>query len=95
MKKAKVPIKSIFEQIATQIFLMTDLTKVKSFVTEFVNSKDINEHDKFNILQEVNNAKSLVRFQTYICNALLKYEGMGMNQINKTAKEAAAETTPE
>jgi hypothetical protein len=47
-------------------------------------------------LQEVNNAKSLVKFQTYICNSLLKYEGMGMNQINKTAKEAAAdETTPE
>jgi len=95
MKKAKVSIKSIFEQIATQVFLMTDLAKVKVFVTEFVNSKDINEHDKYYILQEVNNTKSLVKFQAYICNALLKYEGMGMNQINKTAKEAAAETAPE
>jgi hypothetical protein len=95
MKKAKVSIKSIFEQIATQVFLMTDLAKVKVFVTEFVNSKDINEHDKYYILQEVNNTKSLVKFQAYICNALLKYEGMGMNQINKIAKEAAAETAPE
>jgi hypothetical protein len=95
MKKAKVPIKSIFEQISSKVFLMTSLAEAKIFVTEFVNSKDINEHDKFYILQEINNAKSLVRFQTYICNALLKYEGMGMNQINKTAKEAAAETTPE
>jgi hypothetical protein len=95
MKKLKVPIKSIFEQISSKVFLMTSLAEAKSFVTEFVNSKDINEHDKFYILQEVNNAKTLVRFQTYICNALLKYEGMGMNQINKTAKEAAAETTPE
>jgi hypothetical protein len=95
MKKAKVPIKSIFEQISSRVFLMTNLTEAKTFVTEFVSSKDINEHDKFYILQEVNNAKSLVRFQTYICNALLKYEGMGMNQINKTAKEAAAETAPE
>jgi hypothetical protein len=95
MKKVKVPIKSIFEQISSKVFLMTSLAEAKTFVTEFVNSKDINEHDKFYILQEVNNAKSLVRFQTYICNALLKYEGMGMNQINKTAKEAAAETAPE
>ena len=95
MKKVKVPIKSIFEQISSRVFLMTSLVEAKTFVTEFVNSKDINEHDKFYILQEINNAKSLVRFQTYICNALLKYEGMGMNQINKTAKEAAAETTPE
>jgi hypothetical protein len=74
---------------------MTSLAEAKTFVTEFVNSKDINEHDKFYILQEVNNAKSLVKFQAYICNALLKYEGMGMNQINKTAKEAAAKTAPE
>lgn len=95
MKKAKVPIKSIFEQISHRVFLMTNLAEVKAFVTEFVNSKDINEHDKYYILQEVNNAKSLVKFQAYICNALLKYEGMGMNQINKTAKEAAADTTPE
>lgn len=93
--KSKVPIKSIFEQISSKVFLMTSLAEAKTFVTEFVNSKDINEHDKFNILHEVNNAKSLVRFQTYICNALLKYEGMGMNQFNKTAKEAAAETAPE
>jgi hypothetical protein len=95
MKKSKVPIKSIFEQISSRVFLMTSLAEAKTFVTEFVNSKDINEHDKFYILQEVNNAKSLVKFQAYICNALLKYEGMGMNQINKTAKEAAAETAPE
>jgi hypothetical protein len=95
MKKLKVPIKSIFEQISSKVFLMTSLAEAKSFVTEFVNSKDINEHDKFYILQEINNAKTLVKFQAYICNALLKYEGMGMNQINKTAKEAAAETAPE
>ena len=95
MKKSKVQIKSIFEQIAAQIFLMTDLAKAKAFVTEFVDSKDINEHDKYYILQEVNNAKTLVKFQAYICNSLLKYEGMGVNQINKTAKEAADETTPE
>jgi hypothetical protein len=25
-------------------------------------------------------------------NSLLKYEGMGMNQLEKTAREAAAET---
>lgn len=95
MKKAKVQIKSIFEQISSKVFLMTNLAEAKIFVTEFINSKDINEHDKFYILQEINNAKSLVHFQTYLCNALLKYEGMGINQINKTAKEAAAETAPE
>ena len=91
MKKVKVPIKSIFEQIAAKVFLMDNLSHAKEFVTDFVSSKEINEQDKLSILREVNNTKSLVRFQTYICNALLKYEGMGMNQINKTAKEAAAE----
>jgi len=75
--------------------MMTNLGEAKRFVISFVNSKDINEQDKINILREVNNTQSLVRFQTYICNSLLKYEGMGMNQINKTAKEAATETAPQ
>lgn len=77
----KVQIKSIFEQISTQVFTMTNLNEVKKFVKEFVNTKDINELDKQNILNEVENSKSLIKFQNYICNSLLKYEGLGVNQF--------------
>ena len=76
-------IKSIFEQISSQVFAMTNLNQAKAYVTEFVNSKGINEDDKRSILAAVNEAKSLMRFQSYICNSLLKYEGMGVSRKAK------------
>lgn len=87
-----INIKSIFEQISAQVFTMRNLNEAKQFTIEFVESKQINETDKVAILKAVNEAKTLVAFQKYICNSLLKYEGLGMNQINKTAREAASET---
>lgn len=83
-------IKSVLEQIAASVFTMTNVNDAKEFITEFINSKDINDKDKASILKAVAEIKSLIKLQTYLCNALLKYEGMGMNQINKTT--AAAET---
>ena len=83
----KHPIKSIFEQISESVFKMTDLNETKRFVKTFVEEKNINPKDKQKILDEVNKAKSLLRFQTYICNSLLKYEGMGMNKLNKVSED--------
>lgn len=88
-------LKSIFAQISEEVFKMKNLDEAKNFITEFVKDKGINEKDKTAILKEVNSSKNLIRFQTYICNSLLKYEGMGMNNFNKTAKEAAIYTSEE
>lgn len=79
-------IKSIFEQISSQVFTMTDLSQAKTFVTEFVSQKGIKEEDKKSILNSIKDITSMTRFQTYICNSLLKYEGMGMNQLEKKEK---------
>jgi hypothetical protein len=89
----KFPIKSIFEQISSQVFLMKNLVEAQNFIIDFVRSKDINEKDKNAIIVQTVQAKSLTRLQTYICNSLLKYEGMGMSQLDKTPKEPAVETT--
>jgi hypothetical protein len=89
----KFPIKSIFEQISSQVFLMTNLVEAQNFIIDFVRSKDINEKDKNAIIVQTVQAKSLTRLQTYICNSLLKYEGMGISQLDKTPKETAVETT--
>ena len=48
--KTKVQIKSIFEQISEQVFTMTNLNEVKTYVVDFVSSKNINEVDKRNII---------------------------------------------
>lgn len=87
-----IAIKSIFEQISAQVFTMKNLNEAKQFTVEFVENKNINETDKASILKAVNEAKTLVAFQRYICNSLLKYEGLGANKLNKTAREAASET---
>jgi hypothetical protein len=87
-----INIKSIFEQISVQVFQMKNLNEAKEFTAEFVKNKNINETDKKSILKAVNETKSLTAFQRYICNSLLKYEGLGVGQLDKTAREAAAET---
>jgi hypothetical protein len=77
---SRFQIKSIFEQIAENVFTMRDVNTAKQFVIEFVNSKDINEHDKKTIINNVNGCKSIHKIQSYICNSLLKYEGMSLNK---------------
>jgi len=75
----KVEIKSIFEQISEQIFKMTDLQQAKAFIDNFVKEKNINDVDKQSIIKNVSECKSLIRLQTYICNSLLKFEGLSVN----------------
>ena len=74
-----VKIKSIFEAIALDVFAAKSLTVVQQSIKEYVESKDIKEVDKKQILKEVSESKSLIKLQTYICNSLLKYEGMGVS----------------
>jgi F0F1-type ATP synthase delta subunit len=77
---SKVQIKSIFEQIASEVFNMKDVNKAKQFITEFVNNKKIKDEDKKIIIDNVNKCKYLYQIQSYICNSLLRYEGMSLNK---------------
>jgi ferredoxin len=77
---SKVQIKSIFEQIAFEVFSIRDVNKAKQFITEFVSNKNIKDEDKKVIIDNVNACKSISRIQSYICNSLLRYEGMSLNK---------------
>ena len=81
MKKQTPQIKSIFEQISEQVFTMKNVVEAKQFITEFVNDKKINDVDKANIIKNVNACPNIMKIQSYICNSLLTYEGMGMNRM--------------
>jgi hypothetical protein len=76
---SKFQIKSIFEQIAEQVFGMENPTEAKRFIIEFVSSKDIKDQDKQTIINNVNACKHMNKIQSYICNSLLKYEGLSVN----------------
>ncbi len=77
---SKVQIKSIFEQISEEVFEMKDVNQAKQFITEFVSNKNIKDEDKKVIIDNVNACKSISRIQSYICNSLLRYEGMSLNK---------------
>lgn len=74
----KIQIKSIFEKLAEKVFTETNLQKSKQNIIEYVNNSNINETDKTIIIENTNQAKTIIKLQTYICNSLLKYEGMGV-----------------
>jgi len=77
--KAKVQIKSVFEQIAGKVFTMTNVTQAKEYITEFITSKGIDGTDKQTIVNNVNKCTSIAQLQRYVCNSLLMYEGMGIS----------------
>lgn len=77
MKNLKI--KSVFEQIAAEVFTMRDVNKAKAFITEFITSKGINGIDKNVIVNNVSKCTNINAIQRYVCNSLLQYEGMGLN----------------
>jgi Na+/phosphate symporter len=77
---SKFQIKSIFEQIAFEVFSIKDVNQAKQFITEFVSNKNIKDEDKKVIIDNVNACKNISRIQSYICNSLLRYEGMSLNK---------------
>ena len=81
---SKFPIKSIFAQITDQVFTMKNVNEAKQFITEFVDHKDINDEDKKLILRNISSIKTLDKVQNYICNSLLKYEGLSVNFTRDT-----------
>lgn len=74
-----IQIKSIFQEITESVFKMSDLAQAKIYINEFVGSRSINERDKKSILLAVSESKSMFKLQNYLCNALLKYEGMSLS----------------
>ncbi len=83
---SKVQIRSIFEQISEIVFNTADLTTARQSTIAFVQSKSINDKDKQSILKAINECKTITNFQMYVANALLKYEGLGSDRMNKEYK---------
>jgi hypothetical protein len=77
MKNFKI--KSVFEQIAAEVFTMRDVNKAKTFINEFITSKGINGVDKQVIINNVSKCTNISAIQRYVCNSLLKYEGMSVS----------------
>lgn len=91
----KINIKSTLEKIANQVFTAKTADEAKQIIVSHISDSQVNDIDKNKMITDVNALKNLVAVQRYLANALLKYEGLGTNNVNKTAKQAAAETESE
>ena len=76
--KAKVQIKSVLEQISTEVFGMRDVNQARTFIVDFLNSKSIKDEDKKLIIRNIEGFKNINQIHRYLCNSLLKYEGMSV-----------------
>lgn len=68
---------STLTQIAQQVFTASSLTQAKQMIQNHIGETRIKDADKNAILTNVNNIKSLTKLQSYLCNSLLKFEGLG------------------
>ena len=75
---AKFKIESILAEVSEQVFTCTNLKDGKDIIISLLERKNINEADKKVMLYTLSNIKSLSKLQTYVCNSLLKYEGLGV-----------------
>lgn len=91
--KPNVNIKSVLEQVSDKVFKAKSLTEAKQIIIDFINEKKIDGEDKKTILKNTEECKTLIKLQTYLTNSLLTYEGLGLGQLNKSAKQASIDKT--
>ena len=75
---SKFKIESVLAEVSSQVFCSTNLKEGKNAVINLLEKKRIKEEDKRNILTNLERIKTLPRLQSYVCNSLLRYEGLGV-----------------
>lgn len=76
--------KSILEDISTPVFQAKTLQEAQTLITDYVNTRQIDKDDKESILSSTSECKTLAKLQSYICNSLLRFEGLSVNSYGKT-----------
>ena len=79
----KTFVKSILQEITTVVFGMNDIEAIKAYVVHFVEERNIEASDKKSIIVNINACKNIVAAHRYLCNALLKFEGLSVNGYDK------------
>jgi len=72
-------LESTLTKIAEQVFGATSVEQAKTIALEFLSESKINEVDRKKMIAEIETKKDLVKLQIYIANALLKFEGLSLN----------------
>ena len=73
-------IQSTLTKIAEQVFTAKSCDEAKKIALDYLSESKINEEDRVKMIAEIEQKKDLVKLQTYIANALLKFEGLSANK---------------
>ena len=73
-----VQIHSTLEQISASIFQCKNVEEGKQELIEYIQGKGIKEMDKKKMIWDISQIKSVYKLQYYVCNSLLKYEGLSV-----------------
>lgn len=83
----KTQLKSTLETICNEVFSMKDVVKAKEIAVKHLEQTGVKDKDK--MIKEIKTFSNMTSLQRYVCNALLKFEGLGMNQLTKEKPETA------
>ena len=72
-------IQSTLTKIAEQVFTAKSCDEAKKIALDYLSESKINEEDRVKMIAEIETKKDLVKLQIYIANALLKFEGLSLN----------------
>ena len=72
-------IQSTLTKIAEQVFTAKSCDEAKKIALDYLSESKINEEDRVKMIAEIEQKKDLVKLQIYIANALLKFEGLSLN----------------
>ena len=72
-------IQSTLTQIAEKVFTAKSCDEAKKIALDYLSESKINEEDRVKMIAEIETKKDLVKLQIYIANALLKFEGLSLN----------------
>jgi len=73
-------IQSTLTKIAEKVFTAKSCDDAKKIALDYLSESKINKEDRVKMIAEIEQKKDLVKLQTYIANALLKFEGLSVNK---------------
>ena len=82
----KTQLKSTLETICSEVFNVKDVNKAKDIAVKHLEQTEVKDKDK--MIKEIKGFTHINALQRYVCNALLKFEGLGMNQLSKEKPES-------
>jgi hypothetical protein len=77
--KTQPKIQSTLTNVCSEIWGMNDVNLAKETLINYVNGTKVKDEDKKRMINDVSIITSKMKLDRYVANALLKYEGLGVN----------------